>query len=53
MTIKEVSEHFGISQDPLRYYERVKNFRRHQGLSGRGFEMGGTGSLHEECRFTD
>ena len=24
MTIKEVSEHFGISQDTLRYYERVK-----------------------------
>ena len=24
MTIKEVSEHFGIGQDTLRYYERVK-----------------------------
>ena len=24
MTIKEVSEHFSISQDTLRYYERVK-----------------------------
>lgn len=24
MTIKEVAEHFGISQDTLRYYERVK-----------------------------
>ena len=24
MTIKEVSEHFGISQDTLQYYERVK-----------------------------
>lgn len=24
MTIKEVSEHFGISQDTLRYYRRVK-----------------------------
>lgn len=24
MTIKEVSEHFDISQDTLRYYERVK-----------------------------
>lgn len=24
MTIKEVSEHLGISQDTLRYYERVK-----------------------------
>ena len=24
MTIKEVSEKYGISQDTLRYYERVK-----------------------------
>ena len=55
MTIKEVSEHFGISQDTLRYYERVKMIPKvtRTGLSGRGFEMGGTGSLHEECRFTD
>lgn len=60
MTIKEVSEHFGISQDTLRYYERVKMIPKVtrtsggiRGLSGRGFEMGGTGSLHEECRFTD
>lgn len=34
MTIKEVSEHFGISQDTLRYYERVKMIPRVTRTSG-------------------
>lgn len=32
MTIKEVSEKFGISQDTLRYYERVGLIHRLQEL---------------------
>ena len=34
MTIKEVSEHFGISQDTLRYYERVKMIPKETRTSG-------------------
>lgn len=34
MTIKEVSEHFGISQDTLRYYERVKMIPKVTRISG-------------------
>lgn len=57
MTIREVSEKYGISQDTLRYYERIgmipgshQNIQRHPQLSARRPWMGGTRHMYAGCR---
>lgn len=60
MTIKEVSEKYGISQDTLRYYERIglippvpRTPGGIRGLSGKRPGLGRTGSMYAECRCPD
>ena len=62
VTIKEVAEKYHISQDTLRYYERVKMIpkvtrtsgdRRNTRLSRRRFEMGRISNLYEKCWIAD
>ena len=54
MTIKDVSEKFQITQDTLRYYERVGMIPPVTRTAGgiRDYQetcMGGTGGVHEKC----
>lgn len=57
MTIKEVSEVYGISADTLRYYERIgmipevtRTARRNQRLSGIRHWLGRACNLYEKSR---
>lgn len=57
MTIREVSEKYGISQDTLRYYERIgmipevtRTSSGIRNLSARRPWMGGTRHMYAGCR---
>ena len=60
MTIKEVSERFGVSTDTLRYYERIglipqiaRTARRYTRLYRIRYQLGGAHYMYAQCRSSD
>lgn len=60
MTIKEVSERFGVSTDTLRYYETHRpdstdctDCRRYTRLYRIRYQLGGAHYMYAQCRSSD